>query len=189
MAARKKAKRKRSGAGGDGGSLWAPKLGVFALRVFTGLILVSAVHYKLTAPGLPLGEALDHFIEHDYTPLVQRAVENPPNVLGFEWQWFSDALGAVALGGAAPKVLGTFVLALEGLVGIALMLGACTRLAAALGAGLMTVFGLAKGTYFLTVSQSNWYLVMICVMLALTGAGRMWGLDARLRHRLPGWIS
>ena len=32
-------------------------------------------------------------------------------------------------------------------------------------------------------------LMAILLALALTAAGRIWGLDARLRHRLPGWIA
>ena len=193
MAARKKTARKKATSrkpSDGGGSLWPPKLGLTALRVFTGALFLGVAHWKLIKPGLPLGETITRFTEYDYLPLVRHAIENPPEVFGTRWTWFSNMLDSVALGGSAPYVIAGAVLFFEGLLGISLVLGACTRLMAFLGALLIAVMGLAKGLTFLTVTQgTNWILVMVLLAMSLTAAGRIWGLDARLRHRLPRWIA
>jgi len=191
MAARKKgARRKAAPQGARPGRLWPAKLGIVALRVFTGAVFIAVAKFKLIDPGLSFTETITIFTEYDYIPLVQHAVENPPDVFGWKMQWFSDFMEAFILGGRAPYVIAAAVLLFEGFLGIALVLGLWVRLLGVLGAVLMGAMGLCKGLYFLTVSTgSNWYLVMILMTLALTGAGRIWGLDARLRHRLPGWIS
>ncbi len=193
MAAKKKTARKKPAGrkpSGGGGGLWPPMLGITALRVFAGAVFLGVAHWKLIKPGLPLDETITRFTEQDYLPLVQHAVLNPPEVFGTKWSWFSSLLESVALGGSAPYVIAGAVLFFEALLGVSLVLGACTRLMAFLGALLIAVMGLAKGLYFLTVTQgTNWYLMMILVALSLTAAGRIWGLDARLRHRLPRWIA
>ncbi|MDJ0521246.1 MAG: hypothetical protein QNJ90_04150 [Planctomycetota bacterium] len=194
MAAKKKASRKKAArrkpASSGGGGVWPAMLGITALRVFTGAVFLGVAHWKLIKPGLPLKETIVRFTELDYLPLVQHAVLNPPEVFGTKWSWFSDLLESVALGGNAPYVIAGAVLFFEALLGISLILGACVRLMAFLGAILIAVMGLAKGLFFLTVTQgTNWYLVMILLALSLMAAGRIWGLDSRLRHRLPGWIA
>lgn len=203
MAARKKAAR-RGGAKGGGGALWAPKLGLVSLRLFVGLVFLSASHHKLIAPlesedpvtgqrvahDLSLGDRIELFAEQDLVPRVEHARDNPPRVFGWSLGWFTDLLATITLPGKAPYIFGTLIMIFEALLGIAMVLGACTRLFGVLGALLMLVFGLVKAVPFLTVTQgTNWYLVMILFALALTAAGRIGGLDARLRHRLPGWIS
>ena len=204
MAARKKAARRGKAKGGDGGGLWAPKLGLVSLRLFVGLVFLSVSHHKLIAPletrdpvtqevierDLSLGERIEVFAENDLVPRVENAKANPPYIFGWELRWFTDLLAAVTLPGKAPYIFGTLILVFELLLGIALVLGVCTRLMAFLGAWLMLVFGLVKAVPFLTVTKgTNWYLVMILFALALTAAGRIWGLDAKLQHRFPRWIS
>ncbi|MDJ0973138.1 MAG: hypothetical protein QNJ98_01585 [Planctomycetota bacterium] len=205
MAARKKrARKKPARKASSAPRLWVPTMGIFLLRVFTGLLFIDAVYFKLwvtrmRAPdpaaadggglGLGLFDALEHFVEHDYKVLVRQAVENPPQVFGTTWTWFSDFLEAVMLPGAVPDVMGPAILFFELLLGIALVLGVGVRLMAMLGAALMLIFGLAKGMYFLTIAGTNWLLFFVLVALALTAAGRMWGLDSRLQNRLPGWVS
>jgi len=193
MAARKKSARKKTPARpspGGGGSLWPAKTAIVVLRVFCGAIFLSTAHWKLIRPGLPVGETFRQFTERDYLPLVQYAVAHPPIVLGWKMTWFSSMLDTVALGGNAPYVIAGAVLIFEALLGISLVLGLGTRLMAFLGALLMAVMGLCKGLFFLTVTKgTNWYLAVMLLALALMAAGRVWGLDARLRHRLPRWIS
>lgn len=190
MAAKRRAKRGGRSSSGAGGGLWAPKLGLVSLRVFTGAVLFGAAWYKLVTPGTSLGDTISNFAEYDYIPLVQRAIAEPPTVLGWRMEWFAGLLETVFLPGKAPYVFGGAILFFEGLLGISLVLGACTRLMSVLGAFLMLGFGLAKGLPFLTVTQgTNWFLVMILFALALTAAGRIWGMDARLQHRFPRWIS
>jgi uncharacterized membrane protein YphA (DoxX/SURF4 family) len=191
MAAKRRSTRARAPAPSSGGGLLAPKLGLTALRLFTGAVFLAVAHWKLIRPGLPLGETLRTFAEQDYVPLLQRAIAEPPVVLGWRLQWYADFLQAVMLPGNAPYVFGTAVLFFEALLGLSLVLGACVRLMAGLGALLMLAFGLAKGLWFLTIqgAGSNWMLMMMLLVLAATAAGRIWGLDARLRRRLPSWIS
>jgi uncharacterized membrane protein YphA (DoxX/SURF4 family) len=191
MAARRKRARRKRGGGAPGGSLLAPKIGLTALRLFTGAVFLAVAHWKLVRPDLPLGETLRVFAERDYIPLVQHGVANPPEILGWRMQWFSTVLESVFLPGNAPYVFGTVFLLFEVLIGIGLVLGACVRLLAGIGAILMLLSGLAKGMPFLTIqgAGSNWMLMMMLLVLAATAAGRIWGLDARLHQRLPRWIS
>ena len=203
MAAKKKRARKRTAAR-DAPRLWVPKLGMFLLRVFTGALFVDAVYYKLWVTrmraadpqaadggglGLSLLDAFDHFVEHDYKPLVQHAAENPPALFGRDLTWFSSFMENIMLPGAVPDLMGPAILVFELLLGFALILGLGVRLMGMLGAALMLVFAMAKGTYFLGVTSTNWLLLFVLVALALTAAGRLWGLDSRLQHRFPGWVS
>jgi uncharacterized membrane protein YphA (DoxX/SURF4 family) len=154
------------------------------------VLFVGVAWWKIVLPGLPLGETLRVFVEHEYVPLIESAVRSPPEVLGWRLDWYAGFLETVMLPGNAPYVFGGVILVFEGLLGVSLVLGACVRLSATLGALLMLAFGLAKRLPLVTVTQgSNWLLMMILVALALTAAGRIWGLDARLQHRLPRWIS
>lgn len=190
MAARKKrAPAKRKAPAGRG--LWAPKAGLVSLRVFTGAIFLAAAWWKLIRPGLGLGETLRHFAENDYTRLFEGAVRDPPVVLGWRMQWFAEFSQHVMLPGNAPYVFGTAFLCFEVLLGVSLVLGACVRLTALLGALLMLISGLAKRMFFLSIqgAGSNWMLMVMLLALACTAAGRIWGLDARLQRRLPSWIS
>ncbi|MDA1193892.1 MAG: DoxX family protein [Planctomycetota bacterium] len=210
MAARKQPTRKAAArksparaSESSGGGLWAPKLGIVALRLFAGLVFLAVAHHKLIAPleeTLPDGRVIESelslndrivtFAELDLIVRVDAAIEKPPHIFGWELRWFSDALEATVRPGKAPYVFAAIIMFFEALVGISLVLGLATRLMAFLGALLMLVFGLAKALPFLTVTQgTNWYLVMILFALSLTAAGRIYGLDARLRQRLPGWIG
>ncbi len=204
MAARKKGARKKAAAAAGGGGLWAPKLGLVALRLFIGLVFLSASHHKLFAPfeevdpqtgvvteqDLSFGERVTVFAERDLVPRVEGAREKPPSLFDWELGWFTDLLATVTLPGKAPYIFAALIMIFEALLALSMLLGACVRLMGFLGAWLMLVFGLVKAVPFLTVTKgTNWYLVMILVTLALTAAGRIFGLDAKLRHRLPAWIS
>ena len=68
MAARKKAARKKKASSGDGGSLWAPKLGLVALRVFVGLVFLS-VSLDQRAVG---GQESVPFRDQEYPTGVER---------------------------------------------------------------------------------------------------------------------
>ncbi len=174
--------------------MWPAKLGLFCLRVFTGLLFVDAIYYKLWVTrveglGLSLFEAFEHFVEHDYEPMIRHAVANPPHVFGHPMVWYGVFLENVMLPGAVPAFAGPAILVFELLLGISLVLGIGVRLSASLGALLMLAFGLAKNLYFLTITGTNWLLFFVLLFFALAGAGRVWGLDARLQHRWPAWIS
>jgi uncharacterized membrane protein YphA (DoxX/SURF4 family) len=155
--------------------------------VYTGALFLDAVQWKVLEAGLPLDEAVHRFVAQEYEPLVRHAIAHPPELWGWRLDAYSDFLSAVMLPGAS--VLGPLVLLFEALLGVSLVLGAGVRGMALGGALLMLAFGLAKGLYFLTVSTgTNWLLMVVLLALALTGAGRIWGLDAWLRPRLPRWL-
>ncbi len=195
MSGRRAAPRTRPGAGGGRAprppALWPARLGVFLLRVYLGAVFLDAFHYKVFAAGVPLGEAFDLFVTYEYEPLVRQGIESPPEVLGVTWTWYADFLSAVMLPGA--HFFGPAILVFEGLLGVALVLGAGVRLMGLLGAFLMAAFGLAKGLYFLTAARStNWIFAVALLALALVAAGRVWGLDAWLASRLPRrlrWVA
>ena len=174
--------------------MWPAKVGLFLLRVFTGALFIDAIYYKLWVTriqGLDLSllEAFDHFVETDYKPLIRHAVQNPPEVFGHPVTGYAVFLENVMLPGAVPDVVGPAILVFELLLGISLVLGLGVRLMAFLGALLMVAFGLAKNMYLLSVTGTNWLLFFVLLFFALAGAGRVWGLDTKLRHRWPGWIS
>jgi uncharacterized membrane protein YphA (DoxX/SURF4 family) len=176
------AARRKGSAGAP--RLWPTQLGLFALRAFTGLVFVDAIYYKLWVTrmskgglGLSLFDAFEHTVEH------------PPVLFGWEMRWYSSFLDNVLLPGAVPYVVGPAILVFELLLGISLCFGIGVRLMAFLGALLMLAFGMAKNMYFFTVTGTNWILMMVLLFFALSGAGRVWGLDAKLRGKWPGWIS
>lgn len=174
-----------------GAALWPARVGVFVLRVYLGAVFVDAFQYKVLEAGLPLGQAFDRFVTYEYEPLLRQAIQSPPQVFGTTLQWYADFLEAVMLphGG----IFGPMILVFEGLLGLSLVLGVGVRLMGALGALLMAAFGLAKGLYFLTAAKStNWVFMVALLALSLMAAGRVWGLDAWLRGRLPRrlrWIA
>ncbi|MDB4966234.1 MAG: conserved rane protein of unknown function [Myxococcales bacterium] len=75
----------------------------------------------------------------------------------------------------------------ELLVGAALLAGLFTRVASAAGILLVLNFFLGHGDG-LGANNTAPILVM-CITLMLTSAGRSLGLDAALRGKLPHWLS
>jgi thiosulfate dehydrogenase (quinone) large subunit len=71
-------------------------------------------------------------------------------------------------------------------VGAALMLGACTRLAAAVGAFMVFNYWFAKGGSFWDPAGHDDLYIMIFLVLMFTGAGRILGLDHFLSRKHPG---
>ena len=175
----------------SGGRIWPAKLGMCMLRVYTGVLFVMTAHWKLFMPEGSVKDAIVLFAETDYAAYVQNGIQNPPTVFGWEMQWYSSMLEAVMTGGNAPYVFGGGILIFEGILGICLILGVATRLFGLLGGLLMLMFAFARGPDlpFYTLKMPNYLLMMVLFTLALTAAGRIWGLDAKLRHKLPSWIA
>lgn len=71
-------------------------------------------------------------------------------------------------------------------VGSALMLGAGTRLAAAVGVFMVFNYWFAKGANFWDPAGHDDLYIMIFLVLILTGAGRILGLDYFLSRKHPG---
>jgi len=171
---------------------------MFSLRFYVGFVLLAGAHYKLITPEGGIKDAIVVFAEteyrgyvRDYPQAVERGEAPPPSVFGVEMRWYPRFLATVMDGGSAPYVVGGGILIFEALLGVSLMLGVCTRLMGLLGGLLMLAFAFARGPDlpFYTLRMPNYLLMMVLFALALTAAGRIWGLDAKLRHRLPGWIA
>jgi uncharacterized membrane protein YphA (DoxX/SURF4 family) len=181
-----------------GPRLWPAKLGIASLRIYVGILFLAAAHWKLIVPPGNVKDAIVVFAEteyrgyvRDYPAAVERGAAPAPSVFGIEMRWYPRFLSTVMDGGSAPYVFGGAILVFEGLLGISLVLGVCTRLMGALGGLMMLSFAWARGPGlpYYTLKMPNYLLVVVLFALALTAAGRIWGLDARLRHKLPGWIA
>ena len=189
MAARKKSSRKRTPArGDDGGGLWAPRVGIVSLRLFTGGLWLHTAYMKLFGNAdQSLFENVAHFRDGAYTRIVERGIETPPQVFGEPLTFFSDFLASVML--PARSFMAPAILVFELLLGVSLVFGIGVRLFGVLGAGLTLGFAMARSLPLFTVKAPNYLLVAVLLMLALTAAGRIAGFDKRLCHRWPRWIS
>jgi thiosulfate dehydrogenase [quinone] large subunit len=76
----------------------------------------------------------------------------------------------------------------EVLVGAALLVGFCTRLAAAGGVFLCVNFALASGAGPLTAEQPIVFIVLLLTVWA-TAAGRSLGLDRIIKAFVPRWAA
>ena len=192
MAARKKKSRKKRARSRrpTGPGPLAPRIAIAGLRVFVGALFLDAIQYKMFSQGLPLAQALDNFVNNEYVPLIQASLAHPPHVFGTQVPGFAWLLEHVMLQDGWRTFFAAAILLFEALLGLSLVLGAATRLFAVLGALLMIVFGMAKNLYFLTSSRGpQWLLAVVLIVLAVLAAGRFFGLDARLKERLPSWVS
>jgi len=73
-------------------------------------------------------------------------------------------------------------------VGILLLLGCVTRLAALGGLFLCLNFLFASGAPILSTEQPAVFSLLLVTIYA-TAAGRVLGIDALLKHRLPAWVA
>jgi len=173
-----------------GARLWPAKLGIVLLRVFVGAVFLATFYHKVLSHDMSFGDALAFYTEGEesqYREMIVGAIETPPRFFGTEMTFYSDFLQNVML--EYPRFYMACILIFEGLLGLALVMGFATRIFAFLGALLMCAFALAWRHHILTVSGPQWLLAVALFTLALTAAGRIWGVDARLRHKFWPWIS
>ncbi len=193
--ARAKKKRRKKRRRSKQGDLEAPvthraaRFGVFVTRVYTGLVFLDAIEYKLLAKDMPFAAAVEHFVTKEYTELVQRCVEHPASIFGWRMDGYASFLEHVMLHDSLRWWFAVSILVFETLLGLTLVLGLWTRVMATLGALLMVAFGLAKAMYIFSLSGdgSNWLLTVMLANLALLHAGHYFGLDGRFRPGGWGW--
>lgn len=139
------------------------------LRVFLGVKFLLAASTKWDWIGTPqLAKTLSDWA--DGTPFA----------------WYSHFLTQTAIPHAA---LFTYLVVFgEFGVGLLLTLGLCTRLGALLAMALSANFLLATWQLGAASQGINEAFLAIAFALLLTGAGRAYGLDARLVRKRPGWI-
>ena len=153
-----------------------PDRAVALLRVVVGFWFVKAVWTKVTvgmaAGVVPYPSVSPRFIAFHPKRVAEFAAGNP--VL-----WYKDFLETTVLPHAALfATLQTFG---EVVVGLGLVLGLFTRLAAVIGLLLSLNYGLA--TQWMSFGQQGFHLLLITSMIIflVAGAGRVWGLDKLLR--------
>src|SRR6478672_5311985 len=145
-----------------------PLAALLPLRLLCGLILVLEGWGKLQGGwlhGTPLMTTLGGWIEagkpyHFFLPMVETARSH-------------------------PKIFGALVTMGELVIGASMLLGLCTRVSAFLGAVMLFsfMFGAGQGL----VPPGNALLMgAIFVLFLFAPPGRVLGVDARLRGRLPG---
>jgi thiosulfate dehydrogenase [quinone] large subunit len=140
------------------------------LRILCGLILILEGWGKVQGGwlhGTPLMASLGGWLDagkpyHFFLPVVRTAY-------------------------AHPKVFGALVAGGELAVGVSLLLGVVARLGALLGAAMLFSFAFGAGQGL--APPGNALLIgALCVLFILAPPGRVLGIDARLRGRLPRWM-
>jgi uncharacterized membrane protein YphA (DoxX/SURF4 family) len=163
----------------------APETWLALLRIVVGAWFIKAVWTKLAigwAWGvIPYPTVAPRFIGFHPKRVAEFAAGNP---IG----WYKDFLEQTVLPNAA--LFATLQTWGEVAVGIGLVLGLATRLIALVGLYLALNYGLAS--QWMTFGQQGFHLLLVTSMLILAGAGagRAWGLDARLRRGRsgPAWL-
>lgn len=164
----------------------APTAGLALLRVVVGAWFLKAVWTKITVAYawgvVPYPVASPRFLAFHPKRVAEFAAGNP---LG----WYRDFLEGVVLPHA--PLFATLQAYGEVVVGVGLVLGLFTGLAALVGLVLALNFGLA--TQWMSFGQQGFHLLLVTAMVVflLTRAGRAWGLDAVLVRRAGGrrWLK
>jgi uncharacterized membrane protein YphA (DoxX/SURF4 family) len=155
----------------------APQACIAVLRVVVGAWFVKAVWTKLTlvyvAGVVPYPTVSARFLAFQPKRVAEFAADNPIT-------WYKDFLQDVVLPHASLfAALQTYG---EVVVGLGLVLGLFTRLAALIGLVLSLNYGLA--TQWMSFGQQGFHLLLITsmVIFLVAGAGRVWGLDTLVRR-------
>jgi thiosulfate dehydrogenase [quinone] large subunit len=144
--------------------------GVAIARILTGVIFVAEGASKIR------GE----FVRGGFAESVRETA-------GHAWPFWASFLRSAVLPNAGT--FGWFFAIAELALGIALILGLLTRVAAASGMLLMVILLLgqthvAEGGWeaWVTAGLTTKFALLLLWLLFLADAGRTWGLDARLRR-------
>src|SRR5436189_245028 len=161
-----------------------PDRAVALLRVVVGAWFVKAVWTKLTiATGvIPYPTVSPRFIAFQPKRVAEFAAGNP---IG----WYKDFLETTVLPHAA--LFATLQTIGEVAVGLGLLFGIMTRLAALVGLFLTINFSLAT-VWMGVFAQQGFHLMLVTsmVIFLVTGAGRIWGVDRWLsRVSVLRWLA
>jgi thiosulfate dehydrogenase [quinone] large subunit len=144
--------------------------GVAIARILTGVIFVAEGVSKIR------GE----FVRDGFAESVRETA-------GHAWQFWASFLRSAVLPNAGA--FGWFFAIAELALGIALVLGFLTRVAAVGGILLMVILLLGQthvteGGWeaWVTAGLTTKFALLLLWLLFLTDAGRAWGVDARLRR-------
>ncbi len=161
------------------------------LRAFPGAVLFDAALYKITFEGSSsFADTVERFRVHDFRPLVEAAIADPPRLFGHPFTAYATFLNDVLLGSPGwERFVCGGLLAFELLAGAALVLGFSRRLVAVLASLLRAAVGLSRAAWILTPNHANWLLVAMLLAASFLATGRVAGIDRRLAGRWPRWIS
>jgi len=162
-----------------------PQTGIALLRIVVGAWFLKAVWTKLTLAYIggvvPFPVVSPRFLAFQPKRVAEFASDNPVG-------WYKEFLQGTVLPHAAA--FATLQAYGEVVVGIGLVLGLLTGLAAFIGLALAVNYGLA--TQWMTFGQQGFHVLLITsmVIFLMTGAGRLWGLDQFLAARAKGsrWL-
>jgi len=141
------------------------------LRLFTGWVFMTAGLSKLFAGWLDKPE-----LAHVLSGWLAQ---------GLPYRFYAPFLRNVVLPHA--KVFSVLIVFGEIAVGVALLAGLFSRLAALGGLVLVTAFLLGRGDG--ASANATAPFIAMTITLALTSPGRALGLDGALRGKVPGWLS
>jgi uncharacterized membrane protein YphA (DoxX/SURF4 family) len=147
----------------------APRAVLAMLRVYVGIVFLVAVTPKLMA-------------QPSFTPRMVGFLQHVAMSDGHAF--YQQFLSSVVLPHAA--VVATLVQVGELFVGLALLTGTATRLAALCAMFLTCNYMLAKGMWFWMPASNDAAFFFISLALLLSAAGRTFGVDRRLVARWPG---
>ena len=151
--------------GGEGRGMTSNVPGLIA-RFYLGVIFAVAAYSKITGPR-PFPEQLGAFLPR----LAQDAAP-----------WYHDFVTNVVLPNAT--IFGYAVVAGETFVAVTLLLGILTRVGAIVAIVLLLNYFLAKGLPIWSPASNDIADVMLAAIVAITGPGRLFGLDALLRRKV-----
>jgi uncharacterized membrane protein YphA (DoxX/SURF4 family) len=162
-----------------------PQTGIALLRIVVGAWFLKAVWTKLTLAYvggvLPYPAVSPRFLAFHPKRVAEFAADNPVG-------WYKDFLQSTVLPHATA--FATLQAYGEAVVGIGLVLGLLTGLAALLGLALSLNYGLA--TQWMSFGQQGFHVLLLTsmVIFLMTGAGRRWGVDQLLHSRAKGsrWL-
>jgi len=155
-----------------------PERAMAVLRIVVGTWFLKAVWTKLglglAAGVIPYPAVSPRFVSFHPRRVAEFAAGNP---IG----WYKDFLDTTVLPHAS--LFATLQTYGEVVVGIGLVLGLLTGLAAAVGLFLALNYGLA--TQWMSFGQQGFHLLLITsmVLFLVARAGRVWGVDAWLVTR------
>lgn len=155
----------------------SPQACIAVLRVVVGAWFLKAIWTKVTlayvAGVVPYPAVSPRFVAFQPKRVAEFAAGNPIS-------WYKDFLQDTVLHHAS--LFATLQTYGEVVVGLGLVLGLFTRLAAVIGLLLSLNYGLA--TQWMSFGQQGFHLLLITSMtiFLVAGAGRVWGLDALVRR-------
>jgi PQQ-dependent catabolism-associated beta-propeller protein len=166
-----------------------PDRAVALLRIVVGAWFLKAVWTKVSfgvaAGVVPYPMVSPRFIAFHPRRVAEFAAGNP---IG----WYKDFLETTVLPHAA--LFATLQTIGEVAVGLALLFGVMTRVAAAVGLFLALNYGLAS--QWMSFGQQGFHLLLVVsmVIFLVSGAGRVWGFDQWLlprakRTRTLRWLA